>query len=82
MANGQALHRLAGVVSTPTGVGGQGAQWADEGVGQSGGNGPAAGRVVSASPSEGVGGVLPPDESPVRDAEGDHRHRLLTRPAG
>jgi hypothetical protein len=38
------------------------------------GDGAAAGRVLPASASERAGGLLPPDEGPVGDAEGDHGH--------
>jgi len=38
----------------------------------SGGDGAAAGRLVPAAPAECPGGVLPPDERAVGDAEGDH----------
>lgn len=80
VADREAFHLLAWALSAPPGLWGPGVIARHEAVCQPGGARAAAGRVVLATPSECLGGLLPTHASPPGDAEGDHRHRAYTCP--
>jgi hypothetical protein len=69
MAEREALHVLARALSPPPGLGRPGVLAEHEALCEPSGDGAAAGRVLPASESARAGGLLPPDEGPVRDAE-------------
>jgi hypothetical protein len=80
MAARAALHVLARAGPPPSGCGRPGVLAAPEALGDPRGAGAAAGRSLPAAPAERTGGLLPSEEGPVRDAEGDHGHRPYARP--
>src|SRR2546426_8281977 len=80
MADREALHVLARALSPPPGLGREGVIAEHAALCSRSSDGAAAGGVLPASASERAGGLLPPDEGTVGDAEGDHRHCPDARP--
>jgi hypothetical protein len=72
LADREALHVVAGAGSASAGVRQQGVQAAHPVVRQARGDGPVLGRRVSASSSQCLRGVFPPDAGPPGDPQSAH----------